>query len=83
MYPRSGAEYVFLSRSLHPAVGFAVSFIFTFWQIFYVGLNGAFLSIYAIQSTIAAIGVQGNRTRTSSTWRPGSATGGGCSCPRV
>jgi amino acid transporter len=58
VYPRSGAEYVFLSRSLHPAVGFALSFNFTFWQIFYVGLNGAFLSIYAIQPTIAAIGVQ-------------------------
>ena len=49
---------MFLSRSLHPAVGFALSFNFTFWQIFYVGLNGAFLSIYAIQPTIAAIGVQ-------------------------
>ena len=58
VYPRSGAEYVFLSRSLHPAVGFALSFNFTAWQIFYVGLNGAFLSLFAIQPTIAAIGIQ-------------------------
>jgi amino acid transporter len=58
VYPRSGAEYVFLSRSLHPAVGFALSFNFTAWQIFYVGLNGAFLSLYAIQPTLAAIGIQ-------------------------
>jgi amino acid transporter len=58
VYPRSGAEYVFLSRSLHPAVGFALSFNFTAWQIFYVGLNGAFLTLFAIQPTIAAIGIQ-------------------------
>jgi amino acid transporter len=58
VYPRSGAEYVFLSRSLHPAVGFALSFNFTAWQIFYVGLNGAFLSLFAIQPTLAAIGIQ-------------------------
>jgi amino acid transporter len=58
VYPRSGAEYVFLSRSLHPGIGFALSFNFTAWQIFYVGLNGAFLSLYAIQPTLAAIGIQ-------------------------
>jgi amino acid transporter len=58
VYPRSGAEYVFLSRSLNPAVGFAFSFNFTLWQIFYVGLNAAFIALYAIQPTIAAIGVQ-------------------------
>ena len=27
VYPRSGGEYVFLSRVVHPAVGFVVSFI--------------------------------------------------------
>ena len=58
VYPRSGAEYVFLSRSLHPAVGFALSFSFAFWQMFYVGINGTLFTIYAISPTLAAIGVQ-------------------------
>jgi amino acid transporter len=58
VYPRSGAEYVFLSRSLHPMVGFALSFNFAFWQIFYIGLNAAFFCLFALQPTLAAIGIQ-------------------------
>jgi amino acid transporter len=58
VYPRSGAEYVFLSRSLHPAVGFALSFSFSFWQMFYIGINGAFLSLFAISPVLAGIAVQ-------------------------
>jgi amino acid transporter len=58
IYPRSGAEYVFLSRSLHPAVGFALSFNFAYWQMFYIGINGAFLALFAISPVLAGIGVQ-------------------------
>ncbi|MBI2238205.1 MAG: APC family permease [Actinobacteria bacterium] len=58
VYPRSGAEYVFLSRSLNPAAGFALSFSFSFWQMFYIGINGAFLSLFSISPVLAGIGVQ-------------------------
>jgi amino acid transporter len=58
VYPRSGAEYVFLSRSLSPAVGFALSFNFAFWQIFYIGLNAAFFCLFALQPALAAVGIQ-------------------------
>jgi amino acid transporter len=58
VYPRSGGEYVFISRVIHPAVGFAVSFSFAFWQIFYYGINGAFLAIFAISPFFATLGVQ-------------------------
>lgn len=58
VYPRSGGEYVFVSRVVHPGLGFAVSFSFAFWQIFYYGINGAFLSLYAVSPFFAVLGVQ-------------------------
>jgi amino acid transporter len=58
VYPRSGGEYVFISRVIHPAVGFAVSFSFAFWQVFYYGINGAFLALYALSPFFATLGVQ-------------------------
>jgi amino acid transporter len=60
VYPRSGGEYVFISRVIHPAVGFAVSFSFAFWQLFYYGINGAFLSLFALSPFFATLGVQLN-----------------------
>jgi amino acid transporter len=58
VYPRSGGEYVFLSRTVHPALGFASSFAMAFWQTFYFGINGAFVAIYAMQPLFAALGLQ-------------------------
>jgi amino acid transporter len=58
VYPRSGGEYVFISRIIHPAVGFIMSFSFTFWQIFYYGINGAFLAIYALEPFFGVLGVE-------------------------
>jgi amino acid transporter len=58
VYPRSGADYVFLSRTLHPAVGFTLSFSFAFWSCFYLGVNGALLCQFAVSPLLAGIGVQ-------------------------
>jgi amino acid transporter len=38
IYPRSGGEYVPLSRAVHPLVGFTASFSQTFWQTFVTGV---------------------------------------------
>jgi amino acid transporter len=57
-YPRSGGEYVFVSRILHPLVGFVVGLSQAFWQAFYVGINGAFFAKFALAPTAALLGVQ-------------------------
>ena len=58
VYPRSGGEYVFLSRSVHPAYGFLVSFYQVFWQSFYAGITGAFWAIYGWSPLFSTLGLQ-------------------------
>ena len=58
VYPRSGGEYVFISRTVHPAIGFLVSFLFTFWMAWSVGTNAAIVSIFALAPTFVALGFQ-------------------------
>jgi len=57
-YPRSGGEYVFLSRLFHPALGFVISFLNTFWYTFYFGVNGAFFAIYGLSPLFTMLGLQ-------------------------
>ena len=57
VYPRSGGEYVFLSRTLLPVIGFVVSFSFAFWQLFYFGLNAAFFGSVGLSPLFGSIGV--------------------------
>lgn len=57
-YPRSGGDYVFMSRILHPSVGFSMGFSMAFWEVFYFGINGAFLSIYGMAPLFSTLGVQ-------------------------
>jgi len=46
IYPRSGAEYVPLSRATHPIVGFVGSFSTVFWLIFYTGVAPAYAASF-------------------------------------
>ena len=63
VYPRSGGEYVFGSRVIHPLVGFLLSFSQGFWLLFYFGTNGAFMMIDGVAPMFGIIGLQtGNQT---------------------
>lgn len=63
VYPRSGGEYVPLSRATHPFIGFVASFSNTFWQIFFTGTIVQFGTTFGVAPLLAALGLQsGNDT---------------------
>lgn len=61
--PRSGGDYVFMSRIINPAVGFVMNFNLTFWFISWWGLTAYIVPTWFLGPMFAAIGVAtGNTT---------------------
>jgi basic amino acid/polyamine antiporter, APA family len=64
--PRTGSEYVFLSRTFHPAIGFMASFAAATSQAFYVGIGGYWISQFVLGPLLSSYGaVSGNETISS------------------
>jgi amino acid transporter len=64
--PRTGSEYVFLSRTFHPAIGFMASFAAATSQAFYVGIGGYWISQYVLGPLLTSYGaVSGDATISS------------------
>lgn len=55
-FPRSGGEYVYVSRSLHPGIGFAVSFAAALSQAFWVGVGGYWISTLVLAPVTSTFG---------------------------
>ena len=54
--PRSGGDYVFVSRILHPAVGFMANFNTTVWMTFFTGILASWVSGFAGSSVLLTMG---------------------------
>lgn len=54
--PRSGGDYVYVSRSLSPAWGFVANWNYTIWCFFYIGVPAAFLGKYGISTLLRILG---------------------------
>jgi amino acid transporter len=55
--PRSGGEYVYVSRAMSPLFGFVASWNYTIWCFFYIGVPAAFLGKYGISALFRELGV--------------------------
>ncbi len=61
--PRTGSEYVFLSRTFHPAIGFMASFAAAMSQAFWVGIGGYWIAQFVLGPLFSSYGaVSGNET---------------------
>jgi amino acid transporter len=56
-FPRSGGEYVYVSRSLHPSIGFACSVAAALSQCFWIGIGGFWIANLVLAPVLSAIGV--------------------------
>lgn len=54
--PRSGGDYVFVSRILHPIIGFAANFNTTVWTTFFTGILCSWVAGFASSSALLTIG---------------------------
>jgi amino acid transporter len=65
--PRSGGEYVWLSRLYHPMYGFIVNWFLTFVFLSWFGLNCATVGPFFLGSVFTSLGMNGLATAVSST----------------
>jgi APA family basic amino acid/polyamine antiporter len=55
-FPRSGGDYVFVSRIVHPALAFTSNLSYCIWGAFYIGVSGVFLGVYGLAPLFRVLG---------------------------
>ena len=61
--PRSGGDYVFISRTLHPSIGLAANMSATAWNLIILGVYANWVATVGLSGMFASIGLStGNHT---------------------
>jgi APA family basic amino acid/polyamine antiporter len=74
VFPRSGGEYIYNSRLVHPALGFAGSVGFVGMMLFWVGAGGTYFVGYGLAPMFSTAGIQLHNSALTSagTWLTGT-----------
>jgi basic amino acid/polyamine antiporter, APA family len=62
LMPRSGGDYIFNSRIVHPAFGFSFNFSLTVWQLFSAAFTLYFIANVALGPGLQVLGYYANST---------------------
>jgi APA family basic amino acid/polyamine antiporter len=58
MMPRSGGDYVFISRGLSPILGFAANFSFVMWNVFWIAVYSNWVSTIGLGPLLYTLGLE-------------------------
>ena len=60
--PRSGGDYVFVSRCLHPSLGFASNWMWVIWNVVWCGTLGTWVVTWGVRDLFGILGVVYNNS---------------------
>lgn len=58
--PRSGGDYVFVSRTLHPSLGFMSNWMWVVWNVVWCAVLGTWVVTWGLRDLVGMLGVLGN-----------------------